>query len=640
MILNESNLLFNKLDYIGNNYVVNTYLCCCSCVKATRIEYIEYFDGFKELKCPNCHNCNKSQFGQTLKKGTHIRKVKNESRYVLLNRLDRPIESYNNNTENVQKHLRMDKSFSNLDLTEKFEFPLGSVLKNIESSYEYLWHENNDFNGNFKGNPRMYSMNVDFETAKNVVSKRNDSSTHYRFDVTYTRSGHLCMTDDNLWIFPINTTRIITMSKRLEDLRSTNIHEVYLNKKTGYKTTYPIDKFDDDNILEIKSFKNEIVNNLDKDCLTILQNSNIYQYEFNEINRLSSKDLSIIAIYPNMYYVWKLVNFKLSPKWLWYSLSNMKHKRQVLKKESNEREFLKNYFDVNLSKIEKTLISKNPYAILLYNSNIQNIKNANYRIELLRLLESQKNVYRSYDELHDPSNTKKALKSLKREIKKIIKPSIFEEYFDNILFKLLKSIIQNHNIIKDYYWFMFSIEDSSTDLRNQIKLFDSESHIEDLNKILKTFVNSNQTFQNFETKLTEYILNHHLINSNGNDYYYSDYIYNKYTAYINEWTFKLAPSQEYLKYMSNVLNNCVGASINYHIDIIDNMAYIVHAFKEGQHMCIHINEKGVLQARTKNNEPIDTLGNDAINTLKKYENDIVQKSKLEKENKKYKLQSV
>ena len=36
-----------------------------------------------------------------------------------------------------------------------------------------------------------------------------------------------------------------------------------------------------------------------------------------------------------------------------------------------------NYFDVNLSKIEKTLISNNPYAILLYNSNIQNIKNAN-----------------------------------------------------------------------------------------------------------------------------------------------------------------------------------------------------------------------------------------------------------------------
>lgn len=57
-------------------------------------------------------------------------------------------------------------------------------------------------------------------------------------------------------------------------------------------------------------------------------------------------------------------------------------------------------------------------------------------------------------------------------------------------------------------------------------------------------------------------------------------------------------------------------------------------------MCIHINEQGVLQARTKNDELIDTLGNDVIYTLKKYENDIVQKSKLEKENKKYKLQSV
>lgn len=47
-------------------------------------------------------------------------------------------------------------------------------------------------------------------------------------------------------------------------------------------------------------------------------------------------------------------------------------------------------------------------------------------------------------------------------------------------------------------------------------------------------------------------------------------------------------------------------------------------------MCIHINEQGVLQARTKNDELIDTLGIGAINTLKKYENDIVQKSKIEK----------
>lgn len=636
MILSDSNLLFNKLDYINNDYVVNTYLCCCSCVRATRIEYIEYFNDIKELQCPKCGHNNKSQFGQTLKKGTHIRKVKNEPTYALLNRLDRPIESYNTNTENVQKHLRMDKSFSNLDLTEKFEFPLGSVLKNIESSYEYLWHENNDFNGNFKGNPRMYSMNVDFETAKNVVTKRNDSSTHYRFDVSYTSSGHLCMTDDNLWIFPLYETRIITMAKRLEDLRSTNIHEVYLYKKGSYKTNYPINKLDDCNVLEVKSFKNEIVNNLDKDSFSILQNTNIYQYEFNEINRLSSKDLSIIAIYPNMYYVWKLVNFELSPKWLWDNFRDMRHKRNVLKKESNEKEFLLNFFDVKLSKIEKNLISKNPYAISLYNSVIQNIKNANHRIDILRLFESQKNVFHSNDEFHGQSNTKKALKTLKREFKKVINPSIFKEYYDNILSKMLKSIIKNHHIIKNYDEFMFSIKDDSIDLANQIKLFESNPQIEDLNKILKTFVNSNQTFQNFETKLTEYILNHHLIISNGNDYHYSDYIYNKYTAHINEWIFNLAPSQEYLKYMSNVLNNCVGASLNYHLDIINDTAYIVHAFKKGQHMCIHINEQGVLQAKTKNNKLIDTLGIDAINTLKKYENDIVQKSKIEKN----KLQSV
>lgn len=43
-----------------------------------------------------------------------------------------------------------------------------------------------------------------------------------------------------------------------------------------------------------------------------------------------------------------------------------------------------------------------------------------------------------------------------------------------------------------------------------------------------------------------------------------------------------------------------------------------------------------MQARTKNDELIDTLGIGAINTLKKYENDIVQKSKIEKN----KLQSV
>ncbi|WP_281512216.1 hypothetical protein, partial [Mammaliicoccus vitulinus] len=521
MILNESNLLFNKLDYIDNDYVVNTYLCCCSCVKATKIQYIEYFNGIKDLQCPNCHHCNKSQFGQTLKEGTHIRKVKNKSIYVLLNKLDRPIESYNVNTENVQKHLRMDKSFSNLDLTEKFEFPLGSVLKNIETSYENLWYENNDFNGNFKGNPRQYSMNVDFETAKNVVTKRNDSSTHYRFDVSYTRSGHLCMTDDNLWIFPLYETRIITMSKQLKNLRSTNIHEIYLYKKGSYKTNYPIDNFDDYNVLEVKNFKNEIVNNLDKDCFTILRNTNTYQYEFNKINRLSSKDLSIIAIYPNMYYVWKLVNFKLSPKWLWDSLGNMQHKRRVLKNESNEKEFFQNYFDIKLSKTEKNILSENPNVILLYNSIIQNIKNANHRIVLLRLLASQKNVFNSNDDFFGPVNTKNALKYIKREFKKIIKPSKFEEYYDNILFKLLKSIIKNHHIIKDYYWFTLSIKESSIDLGDQIKLFESEPQIEDLNKILKTFVNSNQTFQNFETKLTEYILNNHLINSDGNDYRYS-----------------------------------------------------------------------------------------------------------------------
>lgn len=638
MIINDSNILFNKLDYINNDYVVNTYLCCCNCVKATRIEYIEYFNGNKVLKCPECGHNNKSQFGQTLKEGTHIRKVKNEPTYVLLNRLDRPIESYNINAESVQKHRRMDKTFTDLDMTKKFEFPLGGDLKNIEMNYENLWHENNNFNGNFKGNPRMYSMNVDFETAKNVVSKRNDSNTHYRFDVTYTRSGHLCMTDDNLWIFPINTTRIFTMAKRLEDLRSTNIHEIHLYKKGSYKTNYPINKFDDYNVLEVKNFKNEIVSNLDKDCLTILQNTNIYQYEFNEINRLSSKDLSIIAIYPNMYYVWKLVNFELSPKWLWDNLNNMKHKRNVLKKESNEKVFLINYFDVKLSKSEKILISKNPYAILLYNSIIQNIKNANHRIVLLRLLESKEKVFLSNDEFYGPSNIKKALKCMKREIRKITKPTIFNEYYDVIIFKLLKYIITNNHIIKDYYWFMEGIVDASNDLWNQIKLFENKQHIEGLNKMLKTFVNSNQTYQNFESKLTEYILNHHLIISDGNDYHYSNDIYNKYTQNINGWAFNLAPSQEYLSYMSSVLNNCVGASLNYHHDILNDKAYIVHAFKNGQHMCIHINEKGVLQARTKNNELINALGVDAINTLNKYEHNIVQKSKLEKE--KSKLLSV
>jgi hypothetical protein len=638
LILNESNLLFNKLDYIDNDYVVNTYLCCCSCVKATKIQYIEYFNGFKELQCPNCHNCNKSQFGQTLKEGTHIKKVKNDSIYVLLNRLDRPIESYNANTENVQKYFRMDKTFSNLDMTNKFEFPLGSVLKNIESDYENLWHKNNDFNGNFKWNPRKYSMDIDFKIAKNVVTKRKDSNTHYRFDVSYTRSGHLCMTDDNLWIFPLYETRIITMSKQLKNLRSTNIHEIYLYSKGSYKTNYPIDKFDDYDILEVKNFKSEIVNKLDKDCFTILRNSNIYQYEFNQINRLHSKDLSIIAMYPNMYYICKLVDFKLSPTWLWDNLSNMKHKRNVLKKESNEKEFLINYFDVKLSKSEKRLIFKNPYAILLYNSIIQNIKNANHRIVLLSLLESKEKVFLSNDEFYGPSNIKKALKCMKREIRKITKPTIFNEYYDVILFKLLKYIITNNHIIKDYYWFMQGIVDASNDLWNQIKLFENKQHIEGLNKMLKTFVNSNQTFQNFETNLTEYILNHHLINSDGNDYHYTDYIYNKYTCNINGWAFNLAPSQEYLKYMSDVLNNCVGASLNYHSDIINDTAYIVHAFKKGQHMCIHINEKGVLQARTKNNELINALGVDAINTLNKYEHDIVQKSKLEKE--KSKLLSV
>lgn len=638
MILNESNLLFNKLDYIDNDYVVNTYLCCSSCVKATKIQYIEYFNGFKELQCPNCHNCNKSQFGQTLKEGTHIRKVKNDSIYVLLNRLDRPIKSYNANTENVQKYFRMDKTFSNLDMTNKFEFPLGSVLKNIESDYDNLWHKNNDFNGNFKGNPRKYSMDIDFKTAKNVVTKRKDSNTHYRFDVSYTRSGHLCMTDDNLWIFPLYETRIITMSKQLKNLRSTNIHEIYLYSKGSYKTNYPIDKFDDYDILEVKNFKSEIVNKLDKDCFTILRNSNIYQYEFNQINRLHSKDLSIIAMYPNMYYICKLVDFKLSPTWLWDNLSNMKHKRNVLKKESNEKEFLINYFDVKLSKSEKILISKNPYAILLYNSIIQNIKNANHRIVLLKLLESKEKVFLSNDEFYGPSNIKKALKCMKREIRKITKPTIFNEYYDVIIFKLLKYIINNNHIIKDYYWFMLGIVDASNDLWNQIKLFENKQHIEDLNKMLKTFVNSNQTYQNFESKLTEYILNHHLIISDGNDYHYSNDIYNKYTQNINGWAFNLAPSQEYLKYMSDVLNNCVGASLNYHSDIINDTAYIVHAFKKGQHMCIHINEKGVLQARTKNNELINALGVDAINTLNKYEHDIVQKSKLEKE--KSKLLSV
>lgn len=641
--LDTENFLFNKLDFDNNEYKINTYLCCCNCIKASKINYIEKFDNKKEFKCPKCNHVAMSEFGQTLIEGSHIRKVEDNPVYILLDCKEQPLDSFNFKELVFKDHINEGKLLSDIKLSEKFDLAPGSVMKQLgvevygdPSPYENYWYHTNAFNNMEVTNNSKFNIHFDCSIPKNIISKRMDSNTQYKLKVSYTIGGILCISDSNLWIYPIKVTRIITKPKHLTNLRSATISEIHFNKdKRPSKMNYPIKDLDSETITVIKDFKNEMINNMDQQSLKLLINSTIYQYEHDKINRLSSKDLALIAFYPNMFYLWKLVDFKEEPTHIWYSLHYLDHKRKVLKKESSENEFLKKYFDVKLSKKERKLISDNPSLLLLYNPFLQKIKNANLRIDILKKANDSADLYdrfAGHSILSYRDDFKKTLWLLKINLKELVPKSKVQYYNDVFLYKMMINNIKSRsdmfydefNTHMSYTEILMYIERQIIDLISLIKVFIDKNLKNLLLNIINEFVNNKESFQTFESKLTENILKYNLITSDGNNYNYSENIYSIYSCDINGWQFKLAPSQDYLKYMSKALSNCVGASYHYHSDILKEKSYIVHATKNNEHMCININKNGVLESATKCNKSIETLGLDAFNTLNKYEKRVIE----------------
>lgn len=617
MIIKNQHILINKLDIVDGQHDVHTYLLCHGCLKVSQINFTERFNGSVTKRCPQCGCASDAVFNQLLRSGGVIKKVIDAPQYILFDKNDNMVDGFD-----IEQKCSI-KPIVNGELSDAFDVTSGRDMTQFDlyidnhDTMESCWMDNDDYNFN---TDHVYTFNVSFLNTQFIESCRRDSDKQFRLDITYATNGHLCVSEHNVWLFLERQKQIVTIPKQLINLNSTKVHVYQMITKHQYRFNTTIDQIDTLGLDNYADFVNEVNYAIDEQSKQLLNKTHLYQYEYEQINKLTSRNLAIVAIYPNMYYLWKLTGFRIEPVQIWDMFNYMKHKRHYLKKEMSERVFIKQYFDIDLSKKEKQLIHDYPHLIYVYNNCIQYIKQANYRLDLLQKI----NHTFKFDDSFGYFNS---LKQIVRFVKYYFKTYFFKDEFDDqldiFLYKLFsESIDQNQDDTLNA-----AINHSQrlmSDIYYQLEIFVNNNVIDGGRLILDKFLNTKQTIQHFENDLIEYILEHHLLDTASSyEYTYSDEVKGKYNRMVDGWTFKLATSFDYLRYLSMVMHNCVGASNAYHDHIVDDSAYIVHAFKYNQHMCICIDDTvGILEALTKYNDDIDVLGSEAERVLVKYENSI------------------
>lgn len=617
MIIKNQHILINKLDIVDGQHDVHTYLLCHDCLKVSQIDFTERFNGCVTKRCPNCGCESDTVFNQLLRYGGVIRKVIDAPQYILFDKNDNMVDGFD-----IEQKCSI-KPIVNGELSDAFDVTSGRDMTQFDlyidnhDTMESCWMDNDDYNFNTE---HVYTFNVSFLNTQFIESCRRDSDKQFRLDITYATNGHLCVSEHNVWLFLERQKQIVTIPKQLINLNSTKVHVYQMITKHQYRFNTTIDQIDTLDLDNYVDFINEVNHTIDEQSKQLLTKTDLYQYEYEQINKLTSRNLAIVAIYPNMYYLWKLTGFQIEPVQIWDMFNYMKHKRHYLKKEMSERIFIKRYFDIDLSKKEKQLIHDYPELLYLYNSFLQHIKHANYRLDLLQKIN---HTFKFDDSFGYFDSLKQMVRFFKYYFKTYFFKDKFDDQLDIFLYKLFSKSIDQYrdNTL------IVAINDSQDLMRDiyyQLEIFVNNNVIDDGQFILDKFLNSKQTVQHFENDLIEYILEHHLLDTASSyEYMYSDKVRHRYNQTIDGWTFKLATSFAYLHYLSVVMHNCVGTSDVYHNQIVDDVAYIVHAFKHDQHMCILLDDTvGVLEALTKYNDDIDVLGPEAKGVLVKYENSI------------------
>lgn len=641
----ENSIIINKLDLNNEEENVNTYLCCINCMKTSKVKYMKKQEEAIKIQCPNCNRKIKAKYLKLFNKGYFIKKVIDEPVYILINKQGKILKDYHYGLHQLNYLQRNDIKISKSDLTNDFEILPASVFQKMFK--DYYWYNAVPYNKN------QQSIEIKFDKPRKNRSIRFDNDTHYKMSAWYVTEARLRASDGNLWLFPKNSKRTITVPKKLNNLNGISAFDVTCaNNNTNFHNNQ-IDNIRPSGINAITKFKKEVLLNLETQAQQYLEKTNIYKYHSNDISSLSTIDKAILSLYPNYYYLYKLTNYSMLPRLLDLHFRSLNYRKKRYSNEMKEKEFLNNFLGVNISKKEKKLLIEYPYLILFYDSFVQTLKYSNNRIEMLNVLiqiiqkadikieklidnvEINFHVDESYE---DKKKFNFYVADLRKLFKVIFTKNNANIYVEKFLKKIMISEITDNGIhpIYDGPEKVYFVKRIMFDLIQQMDLLITHEHVKSLRKLILNFINSTQLTQNFEEKLINYILENNFTISDISAYNYDKNISESYNKNIDDWKFRLVPSQDYLLYMSNMLHNCVGSSPHYHEEIIHDKSYIVHGYNGKNHLCIQINKKGIKEARTKYNELPEVLGKDTVDTLSQYENDIVQKSKIEKN----KLQSV
>lgn len=658
-----------KNSYIVNRLVddkIKTKIFCMHCLEQS--DYKDVSSGkrmiSRTITCPKCKMSSKAKPPDIIKKMKQYRVVRTKLYLYFIKDGHSKIYRKDLNTDEIK--IVKNRSFSyysNYIMIPPKELYFHDLNKRYESENdseknmkEYFWkilHPSNRYKNlsiNYRRDERILNVfdTTIFSKIRVLNVERLDTGKTLQLKLRYLYGVNLFITENNFWFRKLFASRTYSFNKEIKNLshKSIKLYNNYggrahkfinenllLSNEKDYWGNFSYDlpkefySVLDDYKIECKSLVENKIN-------IELNKHDFYRYEKENIlkNSLQLDDLLTLTIYPNVYHLWVLTDYKVPPYKLFKAIGKKSKKQyQLLKEEDNQVNFISDYFKVKLNKKEKSFIRNYPSLIFIVLNYFTSIENKVARANILKRFEDifhlDKHLNKTLDDrsfyLENVNKITKSKKKLKMELKN------FPESMALVDDMVYKSISFALNTISTDHSIMYYIDSV---LRKSNRL------IKDISSLLK-YCNFNENITDEHVLLVKaYQKDKHyglttlennlikLVNDKpSSEYLYGDQIYrfseeqkSKYNKTIGEWSFELIGFKKRLEQIGRIMNNCVGYG-SYWEAITANHLLIVYGTNQTKNVCMEINfNSDIVQISTKSNRSISTLDDESLKDINEY----------------------
>lgn len=645
-----------------NNGKIDTHIYCESCLKMTTTSIKGNGQPIfsRKIVCENCQKriqAKTPDFYRTVHHGQYRRQfcVQCEKyRYERLNH--KQVNTFPKYDESINwaKSKKEEGYFTSCICDEECEsewseFFMVPPLKILAEELVLSGKGNDPYKNNAY---RGYERFVEYTAPQVLEYEVKNSEKQYRLDFKYLTGYtiHLSKNEEKLWITPKGGKYIIVSPRKTENLNDVKyIYHRYEYNQSKQWFDY-IDTIRDNFIELIKSlgieskfegWHGEIHENKRKTLMDNINQHLFSKYESERLELLELKDLTVLCRYPNVYHFWKMTNYTFNTPYEMYQiLYNNERIMELYKQECSLHDFLDQYSLGYFTKGERKLIHDNPNGIELYSNVMRYISNVDERKNILILFDDLQTTTTKWKQSkYDIKTLQKTNKEFSRNILKLKK--IFRQFLPSRKLKLVieKFVIQVTKHFLNVKHLSISTRDDrqSLSMNNIVKNINNltEDIIEQLNLLIEMecqnelknvihhYEKTNQSITNFENRINQSIMeNYNFQNmTTSTDFEYSDKTKHIYNDKICDLNFRLAKSPSYLGLMSKIMKICVGYVSYYQNCIKADIGYIIHAYNNNIHICIHVDHHTgyILEVKTSNNQYIDTLGQETIEKVAEYQ---------------------